>query len=62
MMSKKPKEQLDFFSSTKLHWNRQSKDRQQHILEQLAFLLLSCIKEKNQPDQMNMEDQSCQQK
>lgn len=51
-------EQLDFFSSVPIHWQRQSKEDQMRLLEQLAFLLLSCLREPQSPK----EDQPCQEK
>jgi hypothetical protein len=62
MTNKKPNEQLDLFSSINVHWQRLSKEKQMQILEQLAFLLLSCIKETIQPHRTKKEDTPCREK
>jgi hypothetical protein len=62
MMNKKPNRQLDLFSSIHVHWQRLSEEKQLQILEQLSFLLLSCIKENKQPHQTKKEDQPCLEK
>ena len=62
MMNKKPNRQLDLFSSINVHWQRLSEEKQLQILEQLSFLLLSCIKENKQLHQTKKEDQPCREK
>jgi len=50
-------EQLDLFS-TNLHWQKLSKKRCQQILEQLADLLLTCVKQQN----LTEKEPLCQEK
>jgi hypothetical protein len=48
--------QFDLFSKEQSIWQRQSKQTQSQLLDQLALLLLSCLNEKEQPNQTNTED------
>jgi len=48
--------QFDLFSKDQSIWKRQTKQTKSQLLDQLALLLLSCLNEKEQPNQTNTED------
>lgn len=59
MKKSQPNEQVELFSQTKLQYQKLSKKSQQQILEQLAYLLLSCVGQQNLTEK---EEQLCQEK
>ena len=59
-MITKSNKQFDLFSKEESLWQRQSKQTKSQLRDQLALLLLSCLKEREQIDQPNKENQPCQ--
>ncbi|NIT58259.1 MAG: hypothetical protein GWN00_19130 [Aliifodinibius sp.] len=59
MKKSQPNEQVELFSQTKPHYQKLSKKSQQQILEQLAYLLLSCIGKQSLTEK---EEHPCQEK
>ena len=58
-MITKSHKQFDLFSKEQSFWQRQSKQTKSQLRDQLALLLLSCLKAKQQLDQPNKESQPC---
>lgn len=58
MRTKSPK-QFDLFFKEQFLWQRQSKQSKNQLCEQLALLLLSCFKAKEQHNQPYKENPPC---
>lgn len=52
-------QQLDFFSQELSLWQRQTELTKNQLREQLALLLLSCLKDREAMEQLNKEKQPC---
>lgn len=59
MRKSQPNEQVELFSQTRPHYQKLSKKSHQQSLEQLAYLLLSCIGQQNLTEK---EEHPCQEK
>lgn len=61
-MISKSNKQFNLFSKELSLWQRQSQQTKNQLRDQLALLLLSCLKDNEQMDQSNQENQPCQAK